>query len=75
VQPGIVLTRRDSDNGVRPDWALDGSLLAFRKLKQLVPEYKKWLSDSSQSNRCARRLRAEEHDQVPRNEQLGRRHQ
>jgi Dyp-type peroxidase family len=47
VQPGIILTGRDGDSGVRPDWALDGSFLAFRKLQQLVPEYKKWLLDNA----------------------------
>jgi hypothetical protein len=26
----------------RPDWALDGSFLAFRKLPQLVPEFDKY---------------------------------
>lgn len=26
----------------RPDWALDGSFMAFRKLPQLVPEFDKY---------------------------------
>ncbi|EIN09037.1 peroxidase TAP [Punctularia strigosozonata HHB-11173 SS5] len=47
VDAGIILTGEDGDSVTRPAWALDGSFLAFRKLKQLVPEYKKWLLDNA----------------------------
>lgn len=47
IQAGIILTGRDGDSTTRPDWALDGSFLAFRKLKQLVPEFSKFLLDNS----------------------------
>lgn len=47
IDPGIILTGRDGDFTTRPAWALDGSFLVFRKLKQLVPEFKQWLLDNS----------------------------
>lgn len=50
VPAGIILTGRDGDTVARPDWALDGSFLAFRKLKQLVPEFKKYLLDNAVQN-------------------------
>ncbi|KAI0398478.1 Dyp-type peroxidase [Xylariaceae sp. FL0594] len=54
IRQGIVLLGRDGDDGVlppggqpqgvtRPPWALDGSFLAFRYLKQLVPEFDAFL--------------------------------
>jgi deferrochelatase/peroxidase EfeB len=55
VRQGIALIGRDGDNGdvgpgqadgpgiTRPLWALDGSFLAFRYLKQLVPEFNSFL--------------------------------
>ncbi|KAI0804737.1 peroxidase [Irpex lacteus] len=42
VDPGIILAGRTGDTVSRPSWALDGSFLVFRKLKQLVPEFNKW---------------------------------
>lgn len=52
VPAGVILTGRDGDAllASRPAWALDGSFLAFRKLKQLVPEYKKFLLDNAVQN-------------------------
>jgi Dyp-type peroxidase family len=47
VPPGIILTGRDGDTVSRPAWAVDGSFLAFRKLQQLVPEYKQWLLNNA----------------------------
>lgn len=41
---GIILTGRLGDTAVRPLWTLDGSFLAFRKLKQLVPEFNAYLT-------------------------------
>lgn len=58
VPQGIVLMGREGDIAtvnpvgtsvpvVRPAWALDGTLLAFRYLKQLVPEFDKFLEDNA----------------------------
>lgn len=30
----------------RPDWTRDGSIMVFRKLKQLVPEFRKYVADA-----------------------------
>ncbi|GAW16563.1 hypothetical protein ANO14919_059940 [Xylariales sp. No.14919] len=54
VRQGVILVGREGDDGVvipgqpaqpvtRPSWALDGSFLAFRYLKQLVPEFDAFL--------------------------------
>jgi len=45
---GIFLLKEQGDvkNASRPDWTTDGSFLAFRQLKQLVPEFKKFLADN-----------------------------
>ncbi|KAI1423342.1 hypothetical protein F5Y12DRAFT_757930 [Xylaria sp. FL1777] len=54
VRQGVILLGREGDDGVvipgqsaqpvtRPPWALDGSFLAFRYLKQLVPEFDAFL--------------------------------
>ncbi|KAJ7098358.1 hypothetical protein C8R44DRAFT_748201 [Mycena epipterygia] len=45
VPPGQILLGEDGD-GTRPAWAKDGSFLAFRQLKQLVPEFNKFLTDN-----------------------------
>ncbi|KAJ7098359.1 dye-decolorizing peroxidase precursor [Mycena epipterygia] len=45
VPPGQILLGEQGD-GTRPDWAKDGSFLAFRQLKQLVPEFNKFLTDN-----------------------------
>ncbi|KAI0090248.1 peroxidase [Irpex rosettiformis] len=53
VDPGIILTGRAGDpNTNRPSWALDGSFLVFRKLKQLVPEFHKWTLDNALQNQA-----------------------
>lgn len=55
VRQGVVLLGREGDDGVvppgqqplgvkRPQWAVDGSFLAFRYLKQLVPEFNAFLA-------------------------------
>ena len=36
----------DANNSVRPDWSKDGSLLVFRKLEQLVPEFNNYLANA-----------------------------
>lgn len=45
IHQGIILVGRGGDTlkDQRPSWALDGSFLAFRKLKQNVPEFQKFL--------------------------------
>ncbi|GFF58444.1 dye-decolorizing peroxidase msp1 [Aspergillus udagawae] len=47
VPPGYIITNADQEPVGQPDWATDGSFLVFRKLKQLVPEYNKWLDDTA----------------------------
>ncbi len=45
VPQGIILIGRDNDPvTTRPSFALDGSLLAFRYLPQLVPEFNTFLT-------------------------------
>ena len=46
VPAGVILLGEDGDATSRPSWAIDGSFLAFRQLKQLVPEYDKFLTDN-----------------------------
>ncbi|KAJ7917362.1 fungal peroxidase [Mycena leptocephala] len=46
VPPGEILVGESGDATTRPDWAKDGSFLAFRQLKQLVPEFNKFLTDN-----------------------------
>ena len=45
IPQGVALLGRDGDEkaGARPAWSLDGSLLAFRYLPQLVPEFNLFL--------------------------------
>ncbi|KAG4442509.1 hypothetical protein IFR05_002009 [Cadophora sp. M221] len=49
VHQGVILVGRGGDTleKLRPSWALDGSFLAFRKLKQNVPEFQKFLDDQA----------------------------
>ncbi|KIK61171.1 hypothetical protein GYMLUDRAFT_166740 [Collybiopsis luxurians FD-317 M1] len=49
VDPGIILLGESGDTGTRPDWAKDGSFLAFRQLQQRVPEFNKFLVDNALS--------------------------
>ncbi|KAJ7917245.1 fungal peroxidase [Mycena leptocephala] len=46
VSAGEILVGEDGDLGTRPDWAKGGSFLVFRQLKQLVPEFNKFLTDN-----------------------------
>ncbi|KAJ7113133.1 fungal peroxidase [Mycena epipterygia] len=47
VPPGEILVGETGDSvTTRPAWAKDGSFLAFRQLKQLVPEFNKFLTDN-----------------------------
>ncbi|KAJ7118654.1 fungal peroxidase [Mycena crocata] len=47
VPAGEILVGEANDTvSGRPDWAKDGSFLAFRQLKQLVPEFNKFLTDN-----------------------------
>ncbi|RYP39148.1 hypothetical protein DL767_002328 [Monosporascus sp. MG133] len=48
VNQGVIFCGRDGDSvSGRPSWALDGSFLAFRLLKQLVPEFDQFLAQNS----------------------------
>ncbi|KAF7323720.1 DyP-type peroxidase [Mycena kentingensis (nom. inval.)] len=46
VPAGEILLGEVNDFTTRPDWAKDGSFLVFRQLKQLVPEFNKFLADN-----------------------------
>ncbi|CAE6414103.1 unnamed protein product [Rhizoctonia solani] len=47
IPPGVILCGKTKDCvASRPEWALEGSFLAFRQLKQLVPEFNKFLADN-----------------------------
>lgn len=37
IDPGLFLLGETGDFSTRPNWAKDGSLMAFRQLQQLVP--------------------------------------
>jgi deferrochelatase/peroxidase EfeB len=49
VQPGIIVVGENGDNKTssRAPWTKDGSFLVFRQLKQLVPEFNKFLLDNA----------------------------
>ncbi|ESK93085.1 fungal peroxidase [Moniliophthora roreri MCA 2997] len=51
VDPGVILTGEEGDLQAtsRPPWAKGGSFLAFRQLKQRVPEFHKFLADNALS--------------------------
>ena len=46
IDPGHILLGETGDATPRPAWAQDGSFLAFRQLKQLVPEFEQFLTDN-----------------------------
>ncbi|KAG8729070.1 hypothetical protein FRC11_009571 [Ceratobasidium sp. 423] len=48
VSPGVIICGHDGDSvSSRPEWVKEGSYLAFRKLQQYVPEFWKFLEDST----------------------------
>jgi deferrochelatase/peroxidase EfeB len=49
IPPGIILVGEDGDiNAVnRPSWAKGGSFMVFRQLKQMVPEFNKFINDNA----------------------------
>lgn len=51
VDPGFFLLGETGDASAttRPSWAQDGSFLAFRQLKQLVPEFDTFLTQNALS--------------------------
>nr|WAW38298.1 DyP-type peroxidase [Mycena epipterygia] len=46
VPTGEILVGETGDSITRPAWTKDGSFLVFRQLKQLVPEFNKFLTDN-----------------------------
>ncbi|KAJ6469526.1 fungal peroxidase [Mycena sanguinolenta] len=46
VPTGQILVGENGDTASRPAWAKDGSFLVFRQLKQLVPEFNKFLTQN-----------------------------
>ncbi|KAL0575177.1 dye-decolorizing heme-containing peroxidase [Marasmius crinis-equi] len=51
AKPGVILLGEDGDfqSQNRPAWTKSGSFLAFRQLKQRVPEFNKFLADHALS--------------------------
>jgi len=51
AKPGAILLGEDGDSAIdsRPSWAKSGSFLAFRQLKQRVPEFNKFVTDNALS--------------------------
>lgn len=47
VPLGTIITGENGDPTFRPSWATGGSFLAFRKLKQLVPEFNQFLWENA----------------------------
>lgn len=47
VDPGFFLLGETGDSITRPDWAKDGSFLAFRQMQQLVPEFNAFLTGNA----------------------------
>ena len=47
VSPGVILVGEPGDTLTRPAWAKDGAFMAFRQLKQLVPEWNKFIAASA----------------------------
>jgi deferrochelatase/peroxidase EfeB len=43
IAPGIILMGHDGGPSGLPEWTKDGTILAFRHLKQLVPEFNHFL--------------------------------
>ena len=47
IDPGVILIGEPGDNVAnRPAWAKDSSFLAFRKLRQFVPEFNTFLNQN-----------------------------
>ncbi|KAJ7676453.1 hypothetical protein B0H17DRAFT_1170464 [Mycena rosella] len=46
VSTGEIIVGENGDSVTRPSWAKGGSFLVFRQLKQLVPEFNKFLTDN-----------------------------
>ncbi|KAJ7512546.1 fungal peroxidase [Mycena galericulata] len=46
VAAGTILLGESGDTVTRPAWAQDGTFLAFRQLKQLVPEFNEFLTNN-----------------------------
>ncbi|KAI7198629.1 hypothetical protein D0869_00372 [Hortaea werneckii] len=47
IPQGVILCNRPGDNSGHPAWMTDGSFLCFRKLKQNVSDWNKFLVDAS----------------------------
>ncbi|KIM30375.1 hypothetical protein M408DRAFT_66228 [Serendipita vermifera MAFF 305830] len=49
INPGVILVGEPGDTllPARPGWTKDGSFLVFRQLRQLVPEFNKFLWDQA----------------------------
>ncbi|KAL4963397.1 Dyp-type peroxidase [Aspergillus stella-maris] len=47
IPPGLIFTGLDGDKAKHPDWATEGSFLVFREIVQKVPEFDKFMRESS----------------------------
>jgi deferrochelatase/peroxidase EfeB len=47
LKPGIFLLGTDGDSATRPSWTTGGTFMAFRQMKQLVPEFNQFLTDNA----------------------------
>ncbi|KAK1236407.1 dye-decolorizing heme-containing peroxidase [Marasmius sp. AFHP31] len=47
LDPGFFLLGEKGDSTQRPAWAKDGSFLAFRQLRQLVPEFSQFVTENA----------------------------
>jgi Dyp-type peroxidase family len=52
IDPGFFLFGEAGDSlaSSRPSWAKDGTIMAFRQLQQLVPEFDKFVADQAAAN-------------------------
>ncbi|KAJ5102311.1 hypothetical protein NUU61_004533 [Penicillium alfredii] len=48
IPPGWIFTGLDGDHAKQPRWATEGSFLAFREIEEKVPEFHKFVRESSQ---------------------------
>ncbi|OQE96789.1 hypothetical protein PENNAL_c0001G11003 [Penicillium nalgiovense] len=47
IPPGLIFTGLDGEKAKQPRWATEGSFLVFREIEERVPEFHKYVRDSS----------------------------
>ncbi|EYE96691.1 Dyp-type peroxidase [Aspergillus ruber CBS 135680] len=48
IPPGVIFLNRRGDNTKSPEWATDGSYLAFREIEEKVPEFNEFVKTQSE---------------------------